>query len=125
MTALGSSGTPAGLVDLGAVPHVCRRVGRSRVRLGSGVECACQNQRGQRQSRDLPAHALLLLLVVRASALRHPPLFSIAVPLVVALALIRLCLYAAAFDRALADLGRAISYAIFRAHPLLWSAARR
>ncbi|HEX5864800.1 MAG TPA: mechanosensitive ion channel domain-containing protein, partial [Casimicrobiaceae bacterium] len=68
-----------------------------------------------------PLTALVLLLVVRGILLRwHPPLFfSIAVPLVVALALIRLCLYAlhSLFgpSRYVPVSERAISFTIFGA----------
>jgi len=92
-------GTPAGLVDLGAV-LACFAIAwwvDRRVRLGSGVESRLAKIGAGSVNRVIfPLTALLLLLVVRGVLMRwHPPLFfSIAVPLVVALALIRLCLYA-------------------------------
>jgi small-conductance mechanosensitive channel len=66
------------------------------VRLGGGAESRfARIGAGSANRMIFPLTALLLLLVARA-VLRHwhPPLFfSIAVPLVIALALIRLCLY--------------------------------
>jgi small-conductance mechanosensitive channel len=117
-------GTPAGLVDLGAV-LACFGVAwwvDRRVRLGSGVESRFAKISAGSVNRVIfPLTALLLLLVVRG-ILRywHPPLFfSIAVPLVVALALIRLCLYAlhSLFgpSRFVPISERAISYTIFGA----------
>jgi small-conductance mechanosensitive channel len=116
--------TPAGLVDLGAV-LACFAVAwwvDRRVRLGSGVESRFAKISAGSVNRVIfPLTALLLLLVVRG-ILRywHPPLFfSIAVPLVVALALIRLCLYAlhSLFgpSRFVPISERAISYVIFGA----------
>ena len=117
-------GTPAGLVDLGAV-LACFAVAwwvDRRVRLGSGVESRLAKIGAGSVNRVIfPLTALLLLLVVRGVLMRwHPPLFfSIAVPLVVALALIRLCLYAlhSLFgpSRFVPISERAISFAIFGA----------
>jgi small-conductance mechanosensitive channel len=117
-------GTPAGLVDLGAVLAcfvVAWWVDR-RVRLGSGVESRLAKIGAGSVNRVIfPLTALLLLLVVRGILMRwHPPLFfSIAVPLVVALALIRLCLYAlhSLFgpSRFVPISERAISFTIFGA----------
>jgi small-conductance mechanosensitive channel len=117
-------GTPAGLVDLGAV-LACFAVAwwvDRRVRLGSGVESRLAKIGAGSVNRVIfPLTALLLLLVARGVLMRwHPPLFfSIAVPLVVALALIRLCLYAlhSLFgpSRFVPISERAISFAIFGA----------
>jgi len=117
-------GTPAGLVDLGAV-LACFAVAwwvDRRVRLGSGVESRFAKLGAGSVNRVIfPLTALLLLLVVRGVLMRwHPPLFfSIAVPLVVALALIRLCLYAlhSLFgpSRFVPISERAISFTIFGA----------
>ena len=117
-------GTPAGLVDLGAV-LACFAVAwwvDRRVRLGSGVESRFAKISAGSVNRVIfPLTTLLLLLVVRGILLRwHPPLFfSIAVPLVVALALIRLCLYAlhSLFgpSRYVPISERAISFTIFGA----------
>jgi small-conductance mechanosensitive channel len=117
-------GTPAGLVDLGAV-LACFAVAwwvDRRVRLGSGVESRLAKIGAGSVNRVIfPLTALLLLLVVRGVLMRwHPPLFfSIAVPLVVALALIRLCLYAlhSLFgpSRFVPISERAISFTIFGA----------
>jgi len=117
-------GTPAGLVDLGAV-LACFGVAwwvDRRVRLGSGVESRFAKISAGSVNRVIfPLTALLLLLVVRGILLRwHPPLFfSIAVPLVVALALIRLCLYALhnlfGPSRFVPISERAISFTIFGA----------
>ena len=117
-------GTPAGLVDLGAV-LACFALAwwvDRRVRLGSGVESRLAKIGAGSVNRVIfPLTALLLLLVVRGVLMRwHPPLFfSIAVPLVVALALIRLCLYAlhSLFgpSRFVPISERAISFAIFGA----------
>ena len=117
-------GTPAGLVDLGAV-LACFAVAwwvDRRVRLGSGVESRLAKIGAGSVNRVIfPLTALLLLLVLRGVLMRwHPPLFfSIAVPLVVALALIRLCLYAlhSLFgpSRFVPISERAISFAIFGA----------
>ncbi len=117
-------GTPAGLVDLGAV-LACFAIAwwvDRRVRLGSGVESRLAKIGAGSVNRVIfPLTALLLLLVVRGVLMRwHPPLFfSIAVPLVVALALIRLCLYAlhSLFgpSRFVPISERAISFAIFGA----------
>ncbi len=116
--------TPAGLVDLGAV-LACFAVAwwvDRRVRLGSGVESRFAKISAGSVNRVIfPLTALLLLLIVRGTLLRwHPPLFfSIAVPLVVALALIRLCLYAlhSLFgpSRFVPISERAISFTIFGA----------
>jgi small-conductance mechanosensitive channel len=117
-------GTPAGLVDLGAV-LACFAVAwwvDRRVRLRSGVESRFAKIGAGSVNRVIfPLTALVLLLVVRGILLRwHPPLFfSIAVPLVVALALIRLCLYAlhSLFgpSRFVPISERAISFTIFGA----------
>jgi small-conductance mechanosensitive channel len=117
-------GTPAGLVDLGAV-LACFGVAwwvDRRVHLGSGVESRLAKISAGSANRVIfPLTALLLLLVVRSILLRwHPPLFfSIAIPLVVALALIRLCLYAlhSLFgpSRFVPISERAISFTIFGA----------
>ncbi len=117
-------GTPAGLADLGAV-FACFGVAwwvDRRVRLGSGVESRLAKIGAGSVNRVIfPLTALLLLLVVRSFLVRwHPPLFfSIAVPLVVALALIRLCLYAlhSLFgpSRFVPISERAISFTIFGA----------
>jgi small-conductance mechanosensitive channel len=91
-------GTASGLADLAAVLGcfaVAWWVDR-RVRLGSGAESRfARIGAGSANRMIFPLTALLLLLVARAVLGRwHPPLFfSIAVPLVIALALIRLCLY--------------------------------
>src|SRR2546425_5468515 len=116
--------TPAGLVDLGAV-LACFGVAwwvDRRVRLGSGVESRLVKIGAGSVNRVIfPLTALLLLFVVRSILTRwHPPLFfSIAVPLVVALALIRLCLYAlhSLFgpSRLVPISERAISFAVFGA----------
>src|SRR5947207_2636437 len=116
--------TPAGLVDLGAV-LVCVALAwwvDRRVRLGSGVESRFVKIGAGSVNRVIfPLTALLLLFVVRSILMRwHPPLFfSIAVPLVVALALIRLCLYAlhSLFgpSRFVPISERAISFAVFGA----------
>jgi small-conductance mechanosensitive channel len=92
-------GTPAGIVDLAAV-LACFAAAwwvdrRFRVRGGAESRFA-KIGAGSVNRVIFPLTALLLLLVARG-ILRywHPPeFFSIAVPLVVALALIRLCLYA-------------------------------
>jgi small-conductance mechanosensitive channel len=118
-------GTPAGLVDLGAV-LACFAVAwwvDRRVRLGGGVESRFAKISAGSVNRVIfPLTTLLLLLVVRGILARywHPPLFfSIAVPLVVALALIRLCLYAlhSLFrpSRFVPISERAISFTIFGA----------
>ncbi|HEY2969883.1 MAG TPA: mechanosensitive ion channel domain-containing protein [Casimicrobiaceae bacterium] len=117
-------GTPAGLADLGAV-LACFGVAwwvDRRVRLGSSVESRLAKIGAGSVNRVIfPLTALLLLLFVRSFLMRwHPPLFfSIAVPLVVALALIRLCLYAlhSLFgpSRFVPISERAISFTIFGA----------
>jgi len=117
-------GTPAGVVDLGAV-LACFAVAwwvDRRVHLGSGVESRFAKIGAGSANRVIFAlTALLLLLVVRGILLRwHPPLFfSIAIPLVVALALIRLCLYALhnlfGPSRFVPISERAISFTIFGA----------
>ncbi len=117
-------GTPAGFADLGAV-LACFGVAwwvDRRVRLGSSVESRLAKIGAGSVNRVIfPLTALLLLLVVRSFLMRwHPPLFfSIAVPLVVALALIRLCLYAlhSLFgpSRFVPISERAISFTIFGA----------
>ena len=117
-------GTPAGVVDLGAV-LACFGVAwwvDRRVHLGSGVESRFAKIGAGSANRVIFAlTALLLLLVVRGILLRwHPPLFfSIAIPLVVALALIRLCLYALhnlfGPSRFVPISERAISFTIFGA----------
>ena len=116
--------TPAGLVDLGAV-LVCFAIAwwvDRRVRLGSGVESRFVKIGAGSVNRVIfPLTALLLLFVVRSILMRwHPPLlFSIAVPLVVALALLRLCLYALRSlfgpSRFVPISERAISFAVFGA----------
>lgn len=117
-------GTPAGLIDLVAV-LVCLVVAwwvDRKVRLGSDAESRfARIGAGSVNRMIFPLTALLLLLVARA-VLRHwhPPLFfSIAVPLVIALALIRLCLYGlhSLFgpSRWLPISERAISFTIFAA----------
>lgn len=117
-------GTPAGLVDLLTVLGcfvIAWRVDR-RVRLGSGAESRfARIGAGSVNRMIFPLTALLLLLVARA-VLRywHQPLFfSIAVPLVIALALIRLCVYGlhSMFgpSRWLPISERAISFTIFGA----------
>jgi small-conductance mechanosensitive channel len=117
-------GTTAGLVDLGTVLGcfiVAWWVDR-RVRLGGGVESRFGKISAGSVNRVIfPLTALLLLLVARGILRNwHPPLFfSIAVPLVVALALIRLCLYALhnvfGPSRFVPVSERAISYTIFGA----------
>lgn len=117
-------GTPAGLIDLVAV-LVCLVVAwwvDRKVRLGSDAESRfARIGAGSVNRMIFPLTALLLLLVARA-VLRHwhPPLFfPIAVPLVIALALIRLCLYGlhSLFgpSRWLPISERAISFTIFAA----------
>ncbi len=116
--------TPAGLVDLVAVLGcfvVAWFVDR-RVRLGGGDDSRlAQISAGSVNRMIFPLTALLLLLLVRA-LLRpwHPPqFFGIAVPLVIALALIRLCVYGlrSVFGKSrwLPVSERAISYTIFGA----------
>jgi small-conductance mechanosensitive channel len=117
-------GTPAGIVDLvvviacfGAAWWVDRRV-----RLRSGVESRfAKISTGSVNRVIFPLTALLLLLAARG-ILRYwhaPVFFSIAVPLVVALALIRLCLYAVhnllPTGHAMPVSERAISFTIFGA----------
>ena len=91
--------TPAGITDLVAVLAcfvVAWRVDR-RFRVRSGVESRFAKIGAGSVNRVIfPVTALLLLLAVRGIlSYWHPPLFfAIAIPLVVALALIRLCLYA-------------------------------
>jgi small-conductance mechanosensitive channel len=117
-------GTPAGLVDLIAV---CGCFGLAwwvdrKVRLGEGAESRFARLGAGSVNRMIfPLTALLLLLITRA-VLRpwHPPLFfSIAIPLVIALALIRLCLYGMRSlfgpSRWLPISERAISFTIFGA----------
>lgn len=117
-------GTPSGLTDLAAV-LACFVVAwwvDHRVRLGGSAESRFARIGAGSANRMLfPLTALLLLLVARA-VLRpwHPPLFfSIAIPLVIALALIRLCLYGMRNlfgpSRWLPISERAISYTIFAA----------
>ena len=117
-------GTPAGLVDLGAV-LACFGIAwwvDHRVRLGESAESRfARIGAGSVNRLIFPLTALLLLLVAR-EVLRpwHPPqFFSIAVPLVIALALIRLCLYAVRNlfgpSRWLPISERAISFTIFAA----------
>jgi len=116
--------TPAGLVDLAAVLGcfgVAWWVDR-RVRLGgSGESRFARIGAGSVNRMIFPLTALLLLLFARA-VLRHwhlPLFFSIAIPLVIALALIRLCLYGlhSMFgpSRWLPISERAISFTIFGA----------
>lgn len=117
-------GTPGGVVDLVTVLGcfgVAWWVDR-RVRLGSGAESRfARIGAGSVNRMIFPLTALLLLLVARA-VLRYwhlPLFFSIAVPLVVALALIRLCLYGMhnifGPSRWLPISERAISFTIFAA----------
>src|SRR5258708_25414447 len=89
---------PGGLLDLAAVV-LCFAAAFAvdrRVRLGSGAESRLAKISAGSVNRLLfPLTALLLLLVVRG-VLRHwhdPAFFEIAVPLVLALALIRLFVY--------------------------------
>ena len=117
-------GTPAGLVDLGAV-FACFGIAwwvDHRVRLGSAAESRIARIGAGSVNRMIfPLTALLLLLVARAILGHwHPPqFFSIAIPLVIALALIRLCLYAMhnlfGPSRWLPISERAISFTIFAA----------
>jgi small-conductance mechanosensitive channel len=117
-------GTPAGLADLAAVLGcfgVAWLVDR-RVRLGgSGEGRFARIGAGSVNRMIFPLTALLLLLVARAVLrLWQPPLFfSIAVPLVIALALIRLCVYGLhnvfGPSRWLPISERAISFTIFGA----------
>ncbi len=117
-------GTPSGLADLAAVLGcfvVAWWVDR-RVRLGGGAESRfARIGAGSANRMIFPLTALLLLLVARAVLRQwHPPLFfSIAVPLVIALALIRLCLYGMHHlfgpRRWLPISERAISFTIFGA----------
>ena len=92
-------GTPSGLAEVAAV-LACFAVAwwiDHRVRLGAGAESRfARIGAGSANRLIFPLTALLLLLVARAVLHRwYPPLFfSIAIPLVIALALIRLCLYA-------------------------------
>lgn len=117
-------GTPAGLIDL-LVVLLCLAVAwwvDRKVRLGSGAESRLARiSAGSVNRMIFPLTALLLLLLARAIVQRwHPPLFfSIAVPLLVALALIRMCLYALhnvfGPSRWLPISERAISFTIFGA----------
>ena len=117
-------GTPAGLVDLAAVVG-CFGVAwwvDHRVRLGGSAESRIARIGAGSVNRLIfPLTALLLLLVARAVLGHwHPPqFFLIAVPLVIALALIRLCLYALhnlfGPSRWLPISERAISFTIFAA----------
>jgi small-conductance mechanosensitive channel len=95
---LDALGTAAGWIDLATV-LACFGVAwwvDRRVRLGGGAESRfVRIGAGSVNRMILPLTALLLLLVARA-ILRHwhgSLLFDIAVPLAIALALIRLCLY--------------------------------
>jgi small-conductance mechanosensitive channel len=116
--------TPAGLIDLGAV-LACFGIAwwvDHRVRLGESAESRfARIGAGSVNRLIFPLTALLLLLVARA-VLRpwHPPqFFAIAIPLVIALGLIRLCLYAMRNlfgpSRWLPISERAISFTIFAA----------
>src|SRR5271167_1552453 len=117
-------GTPSGLTDLAAV-LACFAVAwwvDHRVRLGGSAESRFARIGAGSANRMLfPLTALLLLVIARAVLrLWHPPLFfSIAIPLVIALALIRLCLYGMRSlfgpSRWLPISERAISYTIFAA----------
>jgi small-conductance mechanosensitive channel len=122
-------GTPAGLIDL-LVVLACLAVAwwvDRKVRLGGGAESRFARISAGSVNRMLfPLTALLLLLLARAILQRwHPPLFfSIAVPLLVALALIRMCLYALhnvfGPSRWLPISERAISFTIFGAFLLYY-----
>src|SRR5664279_3275698 len=94
-----SLGTRAGLLELGAILG-CFVIGwfvdRS-VRIGSGRESrVARIGAGSVNRLIFPLTTLVLLLIVRAALLRWhlPVFFPIVVPLVIALALIRLCVYA-------------------------------
>jgi small-conductance mechanosensitive channel len=117
-------GTPSGLTDLAAVLacFVAAWWVDHRVRLrGSAESRFARIGAGSANRMLFPLTALLLLLVARAVLRQwHPPLFfSIAIPLVIALAFIRLCLYAMRSlfgpSRWLPISERAISYTIFAA----------
>ena len=117
-------GTPGGLIDLVTV-LACLGVAwwvDRKVRLGSDAESRfARIGAGSVNRMIFPLTALLLLWVARAVLRRwHPPLFfSIAVPLVIALALIRICLYGLhnlfGPSRWLPISERAISFTIFGA----------
>ena len=94
-----SLGTRDGLLELAAIVG-CFVIGWAvdrRVRVGSGRESrVARIGAGSINRLIFPLTTLVLLLLVRAVVLRWhlPVLFPIAIPLVVALALIRLCVYA-------------------------------
>src|SRR5271169_1287500 len=116
--------TPAGLVDLAAV-FVCFGIAwwvDRRVRLGGNAESRIARIGAGSVNRMIfPLTALLLLVIARVVLGRwHPPqFFSIAIPLLIALALIRLCLYGMhnlfGPSRWLPISERAISFTIFAA----------
>jgi small-conductance mechanosensitive channel len=116
--------TPAGLVDLGAVVG-CFLLAwwvDHRVRVGSGAGSRFAKFGAGSVNRVIFSLTALLLLLVARGVLRHwhePFFFPIAVPLVVALALIRLVLYAlhSVFPPGhfMPMSERAISYTIFGA----------
>src|SRR5271166_5306144 len=116
--------TPAGLVDLVAVLgcFVVAWLVDRRVSLGGGDDSRLARiSAGSVNRMIFPLTALLLLLLVRA-LLRawHPPqFFGIAVPLMIALALIRLCVFGlrSVFGKSrwLPISERAISYTTFGA----------
>jgi small-conductance mechanosensitive channel len=94
-----SLGTRAGLLELGAIVgcFVIGWVVDRRVRIGSGRESrVARISAGSVNRLIFPLTTLVLLLVVRVVLVRwHVQIFfPIVIPLVVALALIRLCVYA-------------------------------
>ena len=94
-----SLGTRDGLLELGAIVG-CFVIGWAvdrRVRVGSGRESrVARIGAGSVNRLIFPLTTLILLLLVRAVLLRWhlPVFFPIAIPAVIALALIRLCVYA-------------------------------
>ena len=94
-----SLGTRDGLLELAAIVG-CFVIGWAvdrRVRIGSGRESrVARIGAGSVNRLIFPLTTLILLLLVRAVLLRWhlPVFFPIAIPLVIALALIRLCVYA-------------------------------
>jgi small-conductance mechanosensitive channel len=94
-----SLGTRDGILELAAIVG-CFVIGWAvdrRVRVGSGRESrVARIGAGSINRLIFPLTTLVLLLLIRAVLLRWhlPVLFPIAIPLVVALALIRLCVYA-------------------------------